>query len=550
MPTGNPFTSAQAPQMLTGSPYTEDQQSILRQQMIADLLRKQSLEPIGDTQMVGGWAVQRSPLEGAAKLAQALGANWTQQQADEKNKQLGERYKTDLSNTLMNAQNALQGTPAQTVDDESGGHVKPAQAGSQSAYYQALMGHPATMQMGMQGMQSDMQAQMLMRALQGGQGAAGGAGGTSGTQDTIAGLNPTAARLMMLPGGEKLGAAVQEANKPIALREGDLVRPGANGFASVYTQPKLESGMQPVRGADGKVMGAEAIPGYASGIASITGAKEGEKAQRDLITVDTPDGPRLMTKAQAAEQATGRPAVADIRGNPQDNMKLIDAIENPQERAAARKAYLENNKIGASGIPLQESGAKKFSETIATQSGEKLLESRDKAKVASDTIQGIGQAREAIKSGAFQSTGADMKLGLTKFINATIPGVSIAADKAGNTDYLKSILGSGLLEQAKTLGSNPSNADAQRINDIVGSIGKDPKAMDKILDWREEMAMKSINGHNSTVDDAEKRGMKSPYDLRIKAPEIKSGAPKAGMIKNGYRFKGGDPAKPESWEKV
>lgn len=531
MPTGNPFTSASAPQQqLMGSPYTEEQANIFRQQQLADLLRKQSMDPLGDTQMVSGWAVKRSPLEGAAKLAQALGANWTQSNADQKSKDLGERYKNDLAATLNQAQQAMQGSPevkgqdiytddytAVPKSDQEGYGAKSAVPGSTMGYYEALMKHPATQGMGMQGIQSEMQTQRLAQILKN----AGGGGDGS-----VAGVNPIAMKLALTPGGEKLGTMVQDANKPMALREGDLVNPATG--QSLFAQPKLAPGMQPIRNAQGQVIGAQPIPNYAEGAAGIKGAEERARADYDMITVDTPNGPKMMTKAQAAAQAGGKPAVADMRGDPAKILRDIASISDPVERDAALKAYATNNQPGASGIPLQDEGSKQFSKTIAEKSGTDLLESRDKAKTAIETIQGIEQARQAIKGGAFQSTGADMKLGLTKFINANIPGVSIDEAKAGNTDYLKSILGTGLLQQAKTLGSNPSNADATRINDIVGSIGKDPKAMDKILDWRQQMAEQAITRHNNTVDDAESRGMKSPYDLRVKpAQKTASASPSA-----------------------
>lgn len=111
MPTGNPFTSASAAQTLQATPYSTEQQSILRQQQLADLLRKQSLDPMGDTQMVGGWAVKRSPMEGAAKLAQALGANFAQQGAENRSKELSNRQTEDFKTTAERYAEALRGAP-------------------------------------------------------------------------------------------------------------------------------------------------------------------------------------------------------------------------------------------------------------------------------------------------------------------------------------------------------------------------------------------------------------------------------------------------------
>ena len=86
MPQGNPFTSGMAPAAMAGlaPELVADQAALLRQQQLADLLRKQGMEPMGPTEMVSGWAVKKSPLEGVAKIAQSLGGQYFASQADER----------------------------------------------------------------------------------------------------------------------------------------------------------------------------------------------------------------------------------------------------------------------------------------------------------------------------------------------------------------------------------------------------------------------------------------------------------------------------------
>jgi len=182
----------------------------------------------------------------------------------------------------------------------------------------------------------------------------------------------------------------------------------------------------------------------------------------------------------------------------------------------------------AAGPSMQEQISNKFGEKMATDQGDLLTKSYTSAQDASNAMQGIQESRKAMQAGAFQGTGAEAKLAVAKFGQAL--GISIDPEKVANTDYLKSTLGNGLLEKAKTLGSNPSNADASRITDIVGSIGKDPMAMAKILDWQEAMARKAIDGHNTRVGQAESNGFKSQFDMRVKMPEAqKVSAPVATM---------------------
>lgn len=88
MPTGSLFTSATAPSNSAKSLYPDldaQQAQINRQQQMADILRQQSLTPMGPTDVIGGWAVKRSPMEGLAKMAQALAAGSAQPDIDKKN---------------------------------------------------------------------------------------------------------------------------------------------------------------------------------------------------------------------------------------------------------------------------------------------------------------------------------------------------------------------------------------------------------------------------------------------------------------------------------
>lgn len=181
----------------------------------------------------------------------------------------------------------------------------------------------------------------------------------------------------------------------------------------------------------------------------------------------------------------------------------------------------------AAGPSMQETTRAKFNDKMAGEQGDLLTKSYTSAQDASNAMQGIQESRKAMQSGAFQGTGAEAKLAVAKFGQAV--GINLDPEKVANTDYLKSTLGNGLLEKAKTLGSNPSNADASRITDIVGSIGKDPNAMKKILDWQEEMAVKSIEGHNSRVGQAEGNGFASQFDMRVKRPEARPAAPVVSM---------------------
>ena len=159
-------------------------------------------------------------------------------------------------------------------------------------------------------------------------------------------------------------------------------------------------------------------------------------------------------------------------------------------------------------IASSKEGGKEQSKDINT--------SYNSARSAQQELMGIDEANKALDSGSFQGSGADTKLAVSKFINANIPGMNIDPNKVANTDYLRTQFGGALLSNAKTLGINPTDTDARRIEDIVGTIGKDPKAMRMVLDWRAEMAQRAIDNHNSVYDQATQNGYHSLFDMHVK----------------------------------
>ena len=99
----NPYTSARAPDgftQLIAPDIAAQQQQLARQQQLADMLRQQSMSDDGGTQVIDGWAVQKSPFEGLAKLGQAYFGKKMQDNIDAKNLQLSKDYASVMADKL------------------------------------------------------------------------------------------------------------------------------------------------------------------------------------------------------------------------------------------------------------------------------------------------------------------------------------------------------------------------------------------------------------------------------------------------------------------
>ncbi len=599
MPQGNPFTSGIAPAAMAGlaPELVSDQSAILRQKQLADLLRRQGAEPMGPTEMVSGWAVKKSPLEGVAKIAQALGGQYLASQADEKQAALAQ---------------SLQQRQLESISSIFGGAPADPNAAAQTVQ-----------KWGDANGDSGPPDPVLVQALQQRQQAAS-PGGTTPQQRKVVeyavktGNNDLLAKMLANFGemttDQKNWAATGQDPFEVGRQQAAerrtkgvfQLQPGTTSIdfltGTERYQPKLGEGMM-LNG--GQV---SAAPGYVDTNAEIAGrqagAVAGAQAQNKLITVNTPAGPVMKTEAQAVQEAGGgggmplidavikaesngnqsavspkgavglgqiMPGTAKGLGgdpkNPVHNVAmaqtLLDRLQakyGNDQYALAAYNWGEGNvdkwlKSGAdpsrlpaetqkyvatvqrlsggaqkpAGIPLQSGGAEAFAKESASKAAAELSASRDKARGADDELSAIAESRAAIKAGAFQGMGADTKTDAVKLAQAL--NIPIDGSKAANTDYLRSSLGKGMLDNAKKLGVNPTDADAKRLDVIIGTIGKDPKAMDKILDWRESLAVKTIDLHNRDVDSAIAGGARFPYEMRVK--RTPSAAPPAAKFEVG-----------------
>lgn len=89
-------------------------EQIARSRRYAELMQQQSMQPMGDTQMAGGWAIRKSPFEGLAKMLQAYGGRKGQEAADERTKALADKVRQQGVADVSAFTGALQGSPAVT----------------------------------------------------------------------------------------------------------------------------------------------------------------------------------------------------------------------------------------------------------------------------------------------------------------------------------------------------------------------------------------------------------------------------------------------------
>lgn len=182
------------------------------------------------------------------------------------------------------------------------------------------------------------------------------------------------------------------------------------------------------------------------------------------------------------------------------------------------KPQASGNKSGIPGIRVQGKEEEQANITGDKMAYETLFTNRGIAQQSANAIQNINEMRGAVSRGAFQGTGATIGFELAKAINSLIPGVTVDPKRVGETGYLKSLAGESVVENLKKMGTAPTDRDMIELKEIMGGIETDPQTFSKLLDWREKVARRGIEQHNTMVDDAIKNGLKPKIKLHVEMP--------------------------------
>lgn len=303
MATGNPFTNAQAPQamQMLAPDIAAQQMQVARQQRIADMLREQSMAPSGNTDVIGGWAVKKSPFEGMAKMASALMARSSQQTVDDKQLALAK---------------AMQGRMGDVFDSMSGGSsaggMSPQGSAAPAAPTpQGVMGEPGAMPPDSPAPAAAPQPATQMSQIDRIRNQAKAAyimGNTDLSNKLLENISTlTESQRNMAAMGQnplemgRLGTAAARKAGIIELQPGTTALDLSNGQERF--QPKVGEGISLNNGV------ASQIPGYAGANAGIVGAAAGATAAANagqkMVTINTAKGPVMMTEAQAVQQSGG-----------------------------------------------------------------------------------------------------------------------------------------------------------------------------------------------------------------------------------------------------
>lgn len=449
-----------------------------RQRKLADLLQQQAMEsPQG--QMVSGHYIAPSATQHLARLAAIVGGNYINSKLDESQAKVSKEYGRAMAGQIDN----MFGGDSQPAYIEKGSDWQPAPATTSPS---ASVPPPQ-----IDRLRNAAKAAYLM-----------------GNTDLA---NKLIGNMLELTNDQKNMAAMGQdpfemgrLGMAKARKEGIMeMQPGARAVdlatgVSVFN-PKVAEGI--TLDANGF---ASQVPGYAAANAGIQGAQtqaqEQAKAGMDMVTINTPNGPMMVTRAQAAQMANPSPtqniqfkgsnADLDLQGmSPDRAAQMAEGIKDPAEKARFLSTLGQwANQGSTPGIKLKDNPQIPES---AVKEQQALLE-----KIG--TVGGINADLQAIEN---QIETGKLKLGMVSNLAGSIKNFTGQSDEQSrNLASFKSTLEKMRNDSLRLNNGVQTEGDAVRAwNEIMANIN-DPALVKQRLGEIRKINERAANLHQLSID--------------------------------------------------
>ena len=482
------------------------QLQIQQRQKMADLLMQQAMTQQPSGEMIGGHYVPRSWTQGLAQVLQGYGAGKMNdanvKAQSELNHANAEALKPSFD-SLYGSGNA--GSPAGSF---AGGQVGSSAAGS--------AGIPDAPADPVARLKAQAKAALLM--------------GNKELSDKLLenALTLTNEQRNMIAMGQdprlmgQLGIAEARKKGIIELQPGTTALDLSTGQERF--QPKVGEGISLNNGV------ASQVPGYAVANAGIQGtqtqAQEKAKADLDMVTINTPNGPMMVTRSQAAQMAGGHTPQENIQFNqgnsqmdfrgmtPNQVVAMAEGIKDPKEKANFLSTIGKwANQPKQQGIALETPEGKAYKEGQAKSASDYKTSLDSRVTQGADLNMRLQESADALsnfKSGGGKETRAQLAqiaqgMQLPENVVNGIAGGNLAAMQV----FQKMAVSQAMETLKQTMATQSGSAgrmtqsEFQNFLKVNPNLSTDPNAIKKLFDFTNKVYRRDLDeqqAHTSYVE--------------------------------------------------
>lgn len=221
----------------------------------------------------------------------------------------------------------------------------------------------------------------------------------------------------------------------------------------------------------------------------------------------------------------------------------------------AQKARLAAK--GASTVSVNTGGQTEKAKVIGKLMGTKQVENFEAAQAVPSSLQKVDETLSLLRN-------SDINTGIGATLINTLDRTKakFAADKkagvrVSNTEYLNSLLGSEVFPLIQSLGIGARGMDTPAEREFLrevmtGTISLDKNTLIRMAELRKKAMVNTAKEYNKRVDSGEYDDFFNASGMNKAKITLPSdgAAIKAGVVQDGYRFKGGNAGDPANWEKL
>ena len=215
-------------------------------------------------------------------------------------------------------------------------------------------------------------------------------------------------------------------------------------------------------------------------------------------------------------------------------------------RSAAGQAYILTGKM-----PREDQNP------LTATDKKAILEADEMVSASQGALPLIQRAKE-LSPDAYSGAAAPLRAWVGNNLpDAVVPDFIASPKASAATSELNNVATEQALSQLKTIfGAAPTEGERALLMEISGSASQPKAVRDAIYERAQQAVARRLEFNKQRANELrggtfyQQGGGGQPAPQPPPAASAPQGAPSVGAVQQGFRFKGGDPANPASWEKV